>query len=105
MLRVTVDDRGAAIHFKLEGKLQGIWVTELEQCWRSHAARCPHKEVVVDLTSTDYVDLAGKYLLALMHHSGAKFTAQTPLMKDLVDEIATAGGVVPRHETHRSRKE
>jgi hypothetical protein len=91
MLRVTVDDRGAAIHLKLEGRLAGVWVTELERCWRPYAAELPQRDLVVDLTSTEFVDLAGKYLLALMYQRGATFTVRTPLMKDLVAEITGAG--------------
>ncbi len=88
MLRITVDARGPALHLKLEGKLAGAWVIELERCWRSHSVDFPRRDLIVDLTSTDFVDLAGKYLLTLMHQGGAKFTACTPVMKDLVAEIA-----------------
>jgi hypothetical protein len=45
----------------------------------------------VDLTSTVFVDLAGKYRLTLMHQRGAVFTTRTPRMKDLVAEIPGAG--------------
>jgi hypothetical protein len=101
MLRITVDDSGSAIHLKLEGRLTGAWVTELEHCWRPYSAGVPCRGLVVDLTSTDFVDLAGKYLLALMHQRGAVFTARTPLMKDLVAEITGAGAdpmLQPMHE-------
>ena len=91
MLRITVDDRGSTIHLKLEGRLAGVWVTELERCWRPYSDGFPGRNLVVDLTSTDFVDLAGKYLLALMHQRGATFAARTPLMKDLVAEITGAG--------------
>jgi anti-anti-sigma regulatory factor len=91
MLRITVDDHGSAIHLKLEGRLTGAWVTELEHCWHSYSSGVPRRDLIVDLTSTDFVDLAGKYLLKLMYQRGATFTARTPIMKDLVTEIAGAG--------------
>jgi len=90
MLRISVEDRGSAIHLKLEGRLTGAWVTELDHCWRPYSNQAPRRDLVVDLTSTDFVDLAGKYLLKLMHQRGATFRARTPLMKDLVAEIAGA---------------
>ena len=90
MLRITVDEGDSAIHLKLEGRLTGAWVTELERCWRPYSDGFPRRRLVVDLSSTDFVDLAGKYLLALMHQRGATFTARTPIMKDLVAEIAGA---------------
>lgn len=88
MVRITVDEGGAMLRLKLEGRLTGVFVRELEQCWLAHAARSPHKALVVDLTNTECVDLAGKYLLRLMHQSGARITARTPYMNALVEEIA-----------------
>ena len=87
MVRITMDDHGAQFHLKLEGRLAGAWVSELEQCWRTCAARSPHKLLVADLTDTEFVDLAGKYLLTLMHQSGVKFTARNQYMKALLSEI------------------
>ena len=46
------------------------------------------------LTEVEFVDTAGRYLLALMHVHGASFVAATPLMSDLVTEI-TAGTDLP----------
>jgi hypothetical protein len=91
MLRITVDDRGPEIHLRLEGRLAGSWVTELENCWRLYSSGVPNRKLVVDLKGTESVDLAGKYLLTLMHERGATFTARTLPMKDLVAEIAGAG--------------
>ena len=105
MLRITVDDRGAAIHLKLEGRLTGVWVTELERCWRPYSGGSPQRNLVVDLTSTDFVDLAGKYLLALMYQRGATFAVRTPLMRDLVAEIAGAGAESILQTANGARKE
>jgi hypothetical protein len=41
----------------------------------------------VDLTRVDGIDAAGKYLLALMHGSGARFVASGCMMPALVEEI------------------
>ena len=91
MVRITMDDRGAQLHLKLEGRLAGAWVTELEQCWRTYAARSPHKLLVVDLTDTEFVDLTGKYLLTLMHQSGVEFAARNQYMNALLAEIRGTG--------------
>ena len=90
MVRISMEDRGATLLLKLEGRLSGAWVAELEECWRSYAARSPHKKLIVDLTDTEFIDLAGKYLLKLMHQSGVAITARTPYMNALVAEIAGA---------------
>jgi anti-anti-sigma regulatory factor len=88
MVRVTVEDLGNAFRLKVEGRLAGVWVPELEQCWRRLTARSPGVHLIVDLTHTDFVDLAGKYLLSLMYKSGVQLSANSPYMKTLVKEIA-----------------
>ena len=35
MLRITVQDEPDQVTLKLEGNLDGIWVTELEDSWRT----------------------------------------------------------------------
>ena len=82
------------LHLKVEGKLAGVWVTELEQAWRQRAARSPHQGIVVDLTATEAVDLAGRYLLALMYQKGVILAARTPYMNALIEEIAGMGATV-----------
>jgi hypothetical protein len=102
MLRISIEDRGAKLHLKLEGRLVGVWVSELEQCWRAVTSRSRQKVLIVDLTNTESVDLAGKYLLTLMHNSGAKFTARTPYMNALLAEITGTAPVVARQATNQS---
>jgi aryl-alcohol dehydrogenase-like predicted oxidoreductase len=105
MLRISVEDRGAAIQLKLEGQLKSIWVAELEHCWRSQSAAAPRRDIVVDLTRTDFVDLTGKYLLTLMHHRGVKFIARSPLMKGLLAEIALTEKELNQQPTTGGQKE
>jgi anti-anti-sigma regulatory factor len=87
MLRVTVEDLGTAFRLKVEGRLAGVWVPELEQSWRALTARSPGVGLIVDLTHTEFVDLAGKYLLSLMYQSGVQLSANSPYMKTVVGEI------------------
>ncbi len=104
MVRITVDDGGPTLHLKIEGRLIGAWVTELEQCWRKYSALWPERHMVVDLTKTEAVDLAGKYLLALMHRSGVEFTASSPYMSALLAEIARPEAAVkPGTADHPSK--
>lgn len=87
MVRITMQNRDTGLQWKVEGRLAGEWVPELEHCWRCFLAHSPHTSVVVDLTDTEYVDLAGRYLLALMCQSGMKLTANSPYMKAVISEI------------------
>ncbi len=93
MLRITSHENADTVRLKLEGVLKGAWVPEMEQCWRK-ASSDRNKALIVDLTDVEFVDTAGRYLLALMHAHGASFVAVTPLMTELVAEIA-AGTDLP----------
>jgi len=93
MLRITLQESPQASTFKLEGKLTGPWVRELEQAWTAAVAAPPAQNhaVVIDLADVTYIDCAGKDLLARMHQSGAKFVARSPMNCSIVDEIARTG--------------
>ncbi len=87
MLRITSHENAETVCLKLEGRLKGAWVPEMEKSWRKASADRT-KALIVDLTDVEFVDTAGKYLLALMHARGARFLAATPLMTELVAEIS-----------------
>jgi outer membrane protein TolC len=87
MLRITIQESAQSSTFKLEGKLTGPWVRELEQAWTSATAG---RALVIDLADVTFIDCAGKTLLARMHESGAKLVACSPMNRSIVDEIARA---------------
>jgi anti-anti-sigma regulatory factor len=92
MLRITTQEEAGTVCLKLEGVLKGAWVPEMERSWRkAHSDR--NKALIVDLTDVDFVDAAGRYLLALIHAHGASFVAVTPLMMELVAEITAETGL------------
>ena len=87
MLRITADDHARVLTFRLEGRLEGPWVRELEQCWRSLLNSANRPTVCVDLTGVTYIDDAGKARLAEMHEQGAQFIDGDCLTKAIVAEI------------------
>jgi anti-anti-sigma regulatory factor len=87
MLKITTREDNQTVRLKLEGKLKGTWVPEMERSWRNTTPG-RNKALIVDLTDVEYVDIAGRYLLELMHAHGASFVADTPLMTQLVAEIS-----------------
>ena len=87
MLRITANDSPRALTFRLEGRLEGPWVRELERCWRGMLDEPRRPTVCVDLTGVTYIDAAGKARLAEMHEQGAKFIAGDCLTKAIVAEI------------------
>ena len=90
MLRITVQGCGRDCVFKLEGKLAGVWVQELERSWTSAMAGASAGRVTIDLADVTFIDLAGKALLARMHDCGAVLRASSPLNRAIVDQIMQA---------------
>ncbi len=88
MLRITATDNPRILTFRLEGRLEGPWVGELEQCWHSAVNGASRPIVCVDLTGVTYIDAAGKARLAEMHGQGAEFITSDCVMKAIVAEIA-----------------
>jgi ABC-type transporter Mla MlaB component len=77
MLRITTEENGRLTRFRLEGKLKGDWVRELERCWST--ARNGHTEIqfFVELSNVDSVDEVGRALLSRMAtRSAARGTQQ-----------------------------
>lgn len=87
MFRITAENSADRFLLKLEGRLSGAWVEELEICWRAAAKTQDGRLIWVDLSDVDAVDAAGRYLLALMHDAGVRFIAKNCLMSELVREI------------------
>ena len=100
MLRITAGEKPRVLSFRLEGRLGGPWVEELEQCWRGMVARAGTPALRVDLKGVTFVDARGKAQLTAMHRQGAEFIADDCLTRAIVSEIVEDGiaGAIPRNE-------
>ena len=88
MLRITADLSSDPIVLKVEGKLKGPWVTELEHCWQGARASCPGHRLRIELNDITFVEDRGKVLLTEMLHSGVELIATGPMMKSILEDIA-----------------
>lgn len=89
MLKITTLTHTESTSFRLEGRLAGPWVQELEWCWVSTVASAREgHHFSVDLSSVTYVDSDGKDLLKKLHQQGAKLVATGCLTSCLVREIS-----------------
>lgn len=88
MLKITVAPEAQEIRLKLEGDLAGTWVRELEESWRSIRDSRRDRKACLDLTDVARVDDAGRYLLALIHESGARMISSGVATRDLLESIA-----------------
>ena len=88
MLRITVHDNPASLTFRLEGRLAGPWVGQVEECRQRTLAGRRQPAVRFDLTGVTFIDDAGKAYLAAMHGQGAELVAADCLTKAIVAEIS-----------------
>jgi anti-anti-sigma regulatory factor len=87
MLRITIDKNARTTTLRLEGKLTGLWVDELERAWRAVATDSADGRVAVDLTDVTFVGEEGKHLLETMYAEGVKLKASGCVTRRLVEEI------------------
>jgi len=76
-----------AATLKLEGRLAGPWVGELERSWRAVKDDSRDKPVMVDLCEVTFVDAEGRKLLSWMYGQGARLRTFGCLAKGIVEEI------------------
>ena len=87
MVKISTHEGEQVVRLQIEGALAGVWVKELELSWRTALANLRGRSLRVDLTGTTSVDMAGCYLLTLMHKEGAEFVVSGPSMRALCSEI------------------
>ena len=88
MLRITETAERWILTLRLDGRLAGPWVDQLEQCWRRSRNGERRENARVDLTGVTYINAAGKALLARMHREGVQFIAADCMTTAVVEEIA-----------------
>jgi anti-anti-sigma regulatory factor len=92
MLRITVEPERELTTIRLEGRLTGPWVRELERVWLEESGKTAGDKITLDLSDLTAIDDAGRYLLTVMQRDGAYFVATTPLMRSLIEEIERGAG-------------
>jgi ABC-type transporter Mla MlaB component len=87
MLRIHIEEKCESATIRLEGRLAGPWVEELERCWRNALARLKNRTVVIELDTVTFVDAEGQSLLAEMHRAGAILVGRGVLSQYLAEQI------------------
>ena len=87
MLRITVQTEGDKTVLKLDGKITGPWIKELEGCWEMLRRLQAGRQMVVDLADVSFINPAGSQLLERMHREGAELLGEGPLTRSIVEEI------------------
>ena len=87
MLRITIMEEHDVATIRLEGKLVGPWVEELERCWNTAMAGWRNTQLLVDLNMVTFVDASGRALLTKMHNAGAKLMGRGILTTYILEQI------------------
>jgi anti-anti-sigma regulatory factor len=90
MLKISLNNDSEVTVLKLEGRLTGPWVGELERTWCEVTSKTPAGSVVVDLSDVTFIDLEGKNVLSGMFRQGAELRNGPLMTRYIVNQIKQA---------------
>jgi anti-anti-sigma regulatory factor len=89
MLRITIHETNDSMAIKLEGRIAGPWVAELDHTWAEAAPRLASRELLLDLRDVTFADVSGKQVLKNIHaESKATFVVSSQWSQYLAGEIS-----------------
>src|SRR6185437_6725508 len=88
MLTITTEEKQEAIKVKLEDRLVGPWVPELEKSCIDGVPQLGDRRLIVDRSSLHFINSAGKYMVALIRKGGAILSGSGLVASELIAEIA-----------------
>ena len=98
MFRATVEHDGELVTLRIEGRLSGPCLAELENCWRQTMNGNGKGRVVVDLKEVTFVSAEGKQLLERLCRAGAKLTGDGLMTRALVQQITESAGQAAKQQ-------
>jgi anti-anti-sigma regulatory factor len=87
MLRITLVPASEPPTLKLEGKLTGPWVGELEHSWSELSLDGHQHPVTVDLTDVTFISPEGKKLLRSMLKHGTDLQSRSLMTQFILSQI------------------
>jgi len=87
-LRITIEENGQAMVLKLEGRVVGPWVDELDHLWDRTSASLAARKLSLDLRDTTFADAGGiRVLRAIYSQTDAAILTNSPWTQYLAEEI------------------
>ena len=87
MLKITIAESKSGQTIKLEGKIVGPWVEELNRTWHSLTPSLGSKYLKFDLCNVAFVDDKGRQLLReIYQQTNARFLTDSPLTQYFADD-------------------
>jgi anti-anti-sigma regulatory factor len=87
MMKVHTSNNQDRVILRVEGRLAGAYVGELERCWKEASALEPSRPISLDLRDVTCVDPAGGYLLRLMHSQGVEVVRTNLALQDVLERV------------------
>lgn len=88
-LRITVEENAEEMIIKLEGRVTGPWVAELDRLWAQASPMLASRQLSLDLRETTYADAGGvRALQAIYSQTKAAILTSTPWTQYLAEEVA-----------------
>ncbi|HLK34477.1 MAG TPA: STAS domain-containing protein [Terriglobales bacterium] len=97
MFRATQERNGQVVTLRIEGRLSGPCLSELDQCWSEIVAGNGCRKVIVDLKEVTFVSSQGKQLLQKLCRAGAELRGDGLMTGALVEQILNSVGQVEKH--------
>lgn len=87
-LRITIDETPETMVLKLEGRLAGPWVAELDHLWAQTSPQRGSRKLALDLRETTYADAKGiRTLRTIYNETGADLLTGSPWTQYLAEEV------------------
>ncbi|HKU25589.1 MAG TPA: hypothetical protein VJQ54_08970 [Candidatus Sulfotelmatobacter sp.] len=96
MFRATVEHDGELVTLRIEGRLSGPCLAELENCWRQTMNGNGRGRAVVDLKEVTFVSAEGKQLLERLCRAGAQLTGDGLMTRALVQQITESAAAAKK---------
>jgi hypothetical protein len=87
MLTITAHADCGIVRLRLEGRLAGLHVPEVERSWSKARFNHPRRRIVVDLAAVSFVDALGKELLRQVHRNGDTLLPGGVMTEAVIEEI------------------
>ena len=87
MMKVQVNQLDDRLILRVEGRVSGAFVPELESCWRAALSIQPKRKISLDVKNVTCIDACGQRLLQMMHDDGVEFVGAGLGIQDILEQV------------------
>jgi hypothetical protein len=92
VLRISIEENSSPLLVRLEGRLVGPWVSELQRLCDEQNAGRSSVVMTIDLCGVTGMDAKGRLVLDDLLHRGATLLCSDVMNRYLVDQMTQPGG-------------